>query len=74
MDEDRGVLIEEEIVAYRNVCGKLRRILLRVAMAEGTKVKYRQGCLEGWAAVDEINPTGAGYQITREIFAPGHSE
>ena len=73
MDEDRSVLIEEEVVAYRDFCGKVRRIL-RVAMAKGTKAEYRQGCLAVLAIVDEINPSGAGFHVTRETFVPENLE
>ena len=73
MSEDRGVLIEEEIAAHRDNCGKIRGIL-RVAMAGGTKYEYRQGCLAVLALVDEVNPVGEGFHVLRETFAPGNAE
>jgi len=73
VDENQVDLIIEEAICAREIWGKIRG-LLRVALARGTKHEYREGCLAVLALVDEISPTGAGYQVIREIFAPGSGE
>ena len=65
--------IVDEGIDCRKACGKIRG-LLRVALARGTKSEYRQGCLAVLALVDEIDPTGKGFQVVRETFAPGNPE
>lgn len=70
MNDERRVLVEEEIVAHREAWGKIRG-LLRVALRRNTKADFRQGCLAVLSLADTISPTGRGFQGQRETFDPG---
>jgi len=69
VDNDRHILIEEEIQAHRIAWDKVRGIV-RVAVARNTLDDYRKGCLAAVALADSVCPRGRGYHGRNE-GAPG---
>ena len=73
MTDDQSVMSAEEALRHRKAWRQIRAIL-RKALARGSKHEYRQGCLAVLALVDEVDPTGKGFYVVRETFAPGNPE
>jgi len=56
VSEDRSVLIEEEIIVWRETSGKMRSILYK-ALLGGTKQSLEQGCHKALSLLDFFAPS-----------------
>ncbi len=68
MNDERSVLIGEEIAAHRDTAIRIRSIL-HGALRKGTKHELQNGCLMALSALDTAHPVGKGFHGGNETPA-----